>query len=508
MDDLKSGRKVWDKKLSKAAFDAQGLLKDWIAGLRTDSKYQVEVGHVIAAFSQGEQASAKSEKGQDFGGFGFFDDEDSPATESLPEATVSPSHPTPGTAEVKAEAAGSHAKHKVAAKTIRVEQSKLDGLLVACSELTLMQSIIVYSHLTKSYQQESFNNAVQQSSKILRNLRDQAFSMRMQPLTQLFQKMTRVARDVASDLNKEIQFRTEGEDVELDKSIVEQLQDPLVHMVRNSIDHGVEADRKAAGKSPLGNVTLNAVNFGSHVTITLSDDGQGMDHEALRSKGIAMGLISEKSKLTELELFNLIFLPGFSTAKNVTAISGRGVGLDVVKNTVAACNGEIKLWSEHGKGSTFTLTLPTSIGIMDALVIGLDHRKYAVPLNEVLNVLDLNQFAITHETEERQMFRFKDEIIPVRRMDDYLKAQVGEPLENDLALLSDAGSFKMALTFEKIYGIQEIVISNLPESMHGYKGISGMTILNDGEPTMVLSPRQICSEYLKASNVNELGAVS
>lgn len=380
-------------------------------------------------------------------------------------------------------------------KSIRIAQEKVDRLMKSVNQLVIFQSVIAKGYGTQTFDSEIFGSAVQQASKVASEIQDLSFSFRLQPVESMFQKLTRVIKDVARDTKKSIEVNTIGTDVELDKFVLEQLQDPLVHIVRNAVDHGIEADRSAKeGKA--GKILLKAENFGSMVVITVSDDGKGIDPAVVRAKAIDKNLIKPSEELSENQIFDLIMMPGFSTAETVTTFSGRGVGMNVVKSSIEQCGGSIDIESKVGQGSKFTIKLPTSIGIIKSLIVSCKQRKYAVPLSEVSEILNKNECDIK-SAADGGMFSLRGKIIPVQDLSEYIN--INESLVDasgkEILLVAAHKNQNMALACDQMHGVEDVIINDLSSSYEGCKGVSGMTILPNGEPSLIVSISEICKSY-------------
>ena len=341
--------------------------------------------------------------------------------------------PTPAKANPKAEAkpvAGGKDEGKVATsveQTVRVDVRRLDNLMNLIGELVLGKNrlIKIYGDVEERYDGEKFleelNQVVSSISSVTTDLQLAVMKTRMQPVGKVFNKFPRMVRDLSRELKKSIDLVITGEETELDKSIVEEIGDPLIHIIRNSCDHGVESpeDRKALGKPEIGRVDLKAYNEGNHIVIEIADDGKGLDAEMLKLKAIEKGLISDKEadSMTDKEAFGIIFKPGFSTAKAISNVSGRGVGMDVVKTNVEKLNGIIEIDSEKGVGTTFKLKIPLTLAIIQALLVGAQEEYYAIPLSSVIETVRIGQDEI-YSVDGKSVLRLRDEVLSLVRLAD------------------------------------------------------------------------------------------
>jgi two-component system chemotaxis sensor kinase CheA len=308
----------------------------------------------------------------------------------------------------------------------------------------------------------------------------------MLPIGSTFSKFKRLVRDLSGELGKEIELTTEGAETELDKTVLEKLNDPLIHLIRNSIDHGIEmpAVRESRGKNRCGTVHLSAVHSGSNVLISIRDDGAGLDKEAIRAKAIERGLISADANLPDRELFGLILLPGFSTAKKVTNVSGRGVGMDVVKRSIESLRGTVEIDSERGVGSTITVRIPLTLAIIDGLLVNLGDGSYIIPLSSIEECVEL-----TREDSERSNGRniatVRNRLIPYIRLRELLHVP-GEPPEIEQIVITRTNGDCIGFVVDHVIGQHQTVIKSLGRIYKDIEGISGSTILGNGTVALIL----------------------
>ena len=373
--------------------------------------------------------------------------------------------------------------------TIKVDTAKLDFLVDTIGEMTIAQSLVRHHpDLTKTQSATLLKN-IAQLSRITSEVQKTAMSMRMVPVGMVFQKMARLVRDLSRKSGKLAELVTAGDDTELDRNIVEELADPLMHMVRNSLDHGIEMpeQRAAAGKSPTARVELKAAHQGGHILIQISDDGRGINREAVMRKAVERGLIAPDAKLTDSEVFNLIFEPGFSTAEKVTDISGRGVGMDVVKKQIQKLRGVIDIQSTAGAGTTFRLKLPLTLAIIDGLVVGVGNDRYIVPIFAIKEMLRPTPGMVSTIENRREIALIRDRVLPVVRLHRKfsVKPASEDPLES-LLIIAESQESEFCLMVDRLIGKQEVVIESLGESLRNLSGVAGGAILGDGRVALIL----------------------
>ena len=394
-------------------------------------------------------------------------------------------------------------------ENIRVSSLKLDQLITLVGELAVSQSMVYHGIRAMTREDRAMQSAIVTSYKVTREIQNVALSLRTQNLKTSFQRLERVIRDVAGVTNKKVNVKLSGENIELDKNVIEKITDALIHSVRNAVDHGIEEkveDRIAAGKSELAQISIEASQSAAAVTISISDDGRGLNTDIILKKAIEKNLISADAKLTEMQIYDLLFLPGFSTAKTLTDISGRGVGLDVVKQSVEKLRGKITVNSKLNKGTTFKIELPTSLSIVDAIIISMGEDKFAVQVHELEEIVDLNSKNIEWHDELKGMIEIRGEVIPVIRLEKILSESNNESTERAITLhqpgmIINSNSKKILFTFNQILGQQQIVIRPLDKKLQDVFGISGSAILRDGEPGLILDLPKIANTFI---NINSM----
>ncbi|MGM0622949.1 MAG: hybrid sensor histidine kinase/response regulator [Campylobacterota bacterium] len=380
-------------------------------------------------------------------------------------------------------------------QTIRVDVSRLDHLMNLIGELVLGKNRLskIYDDVEERYEGEQFleelSNVVSGVSVVTTDLQIAVMKTRMLPVGKVFNKFPRMVRDLSRELKKDIELVISGEETELDKSIVEEIGDPLVHIIRNSCDHGVEkpADRVQAGKSEKGTVHLKAYNEGNNIIIEIADDGKGLDPDVLINKSLEKGVINEKEadRLSEKEAFALIFRPGLSTAEAVTNVSGRGVGMDVVKTNIEKLNGIIDIDSEKGKGTTIKLKIPLTLAIIQALLVNVQEELFAIPLSSVLETVRITSEEVKY-VEGKSVLRLRNEVLPLVHIADiYDVDRTYDTGEHAYVVIIGLAEKKLGLIVDELIGQEEIVIKSLGEYIKGIDGIAGATIRGDGRVTLI-----------------------
>jgi two-component system chemotaxis sensor kinase CheA len=409
-----------------------------------------------------------------------------------PVPTPTAAEPARPAAAVNPAASGAATK-SASASTVRVNTEKLDSLMDVVGELVIVQSQLIESSRAaiRGDGVATLQRNVAQLSRITKELQHTAMSVRMIPVKPTFQKMERLARDLARDCGKKVAFLVTGEDTELDRTVVEEIGDPLIHMVRNALDHGLEApaERIAHGKPESGTVHLKAYHEGSHIVIELSDDGRGIDPDRIISKARKIGLVPAGVEMERSDILNLIFAPGFSTAETVTAVSGRGVGMDVVRRNIERLRGKIEIETAVGTGSTFRIKLPLTMAIIDGLVVRVGADRFILPSTSVKMALRpvREAFITVHGTGEALDLRGK--IIPLHRLHRQFSIPnaVENPWEAIVVIVEVSGKTK-ALLVDELLSKQEVVIKNLGSFLQELKGVAGGAILGDGNIALILDP--------------------
>ncbi|GAA7498483.1 hybrid sensor histidine kinase/response regulator [Helicobacter pylori] len=422
--------------------------------------------------------------------------------EAKPKQEVAPKTETPKTpkTETKAKAKADTEENKAPSigveQTVRVDVRRLDHLMNLIGELVLGKNrlIRIYGDVEERYDGEKFleelNQVVSSISAVTTDLQLAVMKTRMQPVGKVFNKFPRMVRDLSRELGKSIELIIEGEETELDKSIVEEIGDPLIHIIRNSCDHGIEPleERRRLNKPETGKVQLSAYNEGNHIVIKISDDGKGLDPVMLKEKAIEKGVISERDAegMSDREAFNLIFKPGFSTAKVVSNVSGRGVGMDVVKTNIEKLNGIIEIDSEVGVGTTQKLKIPLTLAIIQALLVGVQEEYYAIPLSSVLETVRISQDEI-YTVDGKSVLRLRDEVLSLVRLSDIFKVDAILESNSDVyVVIIGLADQKIGVIVDYLIGQEEVVIKSLGYYLKNTRGIAGATVRGDGKITLIV----------------------
>lgn len=372
---------------------------------------------------------------------------------------------------------------------IKVSTTRLDNLINMTGELVIAQLMVSEQASEKITTDHELNRKITHQGKIIRDLQELSMSMRMVPIAAVFHKMARLARDLSQKADKAINFVTSGEETELDRNIVDKIADPLVHMIRNSADHGVESpeERTKAGKDPTGRIELRAFHQAGNIVIEIEDDGKGLDKERILKKAIDNGVVEHGQDLSDEEIFKLIFHAGLSTAQKITSVSGRGVGMDVVKKNIEALRGKIDISSTPGKGSTFTIRLPLTLAIIDGQVVKIGNDRYIVPINSIIRTLRPEAKQISSVQNRGEMVMERGELLPLVRLYKLFGATpiTEDPTESLLVIIEEDNK-KCCLLVDELLGQQQVVIKSLGDSLAGAKGVSGGAIMGDGKISLIL----------------------
>lgn len=405
-------------------------------------------------------------------------------------------------------------------QTVRVDVKRLDHLMNLIGELVLGKNrlISIYDDVEERYDGEQFleelNQVVSAVSVVTTDLQLAVMKTRMLPVGKVFNKFPRMVRDLARDMNKSIDLVISGEETELDKSIVEEIGDPLVHIIRNSCDHGIESpeDRVANDKSETGKIELKAYNEGNHIVVEITDDGKGLDPNALKQKALEKGLLNEREAeaMTDKEAYSLIFRAGFSTAKVVTNVSGRGVGMDVVKTNIEKLNGMIDIESETGKGTVLKLKIPLTLAIIQALLVGVQEEYYAIPLSSVLETVRITQDEV-YMVEGKSVLRLRDEILTLVRLSDIFKIDTVLKNTNEFyVVVIGLAENKIGIIVDYLVGQEEVVIKSLGYYLKNTEGIAGATVRGDGKITLIVDVASMMqmAKHIKGSANNQQEVVA
>lgn len=379
-----------------------------------------------------------------------------------------------------------------ATKTVRVDIEKLDNLMNLVSELIIIKTRIEEIRDNRNIGVHELHEAVEYLERITTNLHDAVMKVRMVPIEQVFNRFPRLVRDLSKELDKDVVLHIEGEETELDRTVIDEIGDPLIHLIRNAIDHGIESpsERERYGKSKQGNIYLKAYHDGNHVVIELEDDGSGINIEKVLSKAAEQGLLIERRSDNQIntDTLNLLFNPGFSTTEKITDLSGRGVGLDVVKTKIESLGGMVNINTNKKKGTKFIVRLPLTLAIIQALLIGVSSEKYAIPLNVIKETIIINSNKINN-VQKQEVTLYRGNVLPIVRLDKTLdcKKSITNSERDDITLVVvNNGEKQIGLVVDSLIGQQEIVIKSLGKLLSNIRIIAGATILGNGQVALIL----------------------
>lgn len=410
-----------------------------------------------------------------------------------PEAAVAvPDEPDAKSAEPAKQPAKAAAKKeaKSEASSIRVGTDKVDSLINMVGELVITQSML--GELGRDFSLERLPRlmeGLEQLNHHTRELQESVMRIRMLPISFAFSRFPRLVHDISKSLNKKVELELLGEQTELDKTVMERIGDPLVHLVRNSLDHGIESPetRLAEGKDEMGKITLNAFHQGGNIVIQIIDDGAGLNKDRILSKAIEKGLVSENDNLSDEQIYDLVFRPGFSTAAEITDISGRGVGMDVVRRNIQELNGSVEVESTPGQGSVFTIRLPLTLAILDGQLIRVGEQVYIFPLVSIVESIQSHAQSIHRVASGCDVLRLRNEFVPVVRLWDIFNHEADcKRVEDGLLVVVEGDNMKVAVLVDDLLAQQQVVIKSLEENYRGVEGVSGATILGDGTVSLIL----------------------
>ncbi len=415
-----------------------------------------------------------------------------PAAAPAPSAAAPAAAPAPKPAAPapSANAGAAHAKETL----ISVNLSKLDALSAIVGEIVITESMVTSSPDLKGLNLDTFSKSARQLRKLTDELQDVSMSLRMVPVSGTFQKMNRIVRDMTKKLNRPAKLTLIGENTEVDKTIVDSIGDPIMHMIRNSMDHGIEEtqeERIAAGKDPVGEITLSARDTGSEVIIEIIDDGRGVNDEAVLKKAIRQGIASPDMEYSHREILNFLLAPGFSTNTEVTEFSGRGVGMDVVKRSVEELGGNVTITSELGKGMTTTIRIPLTMAIMDGMEVSVGQSTFTIPINNIRSSMKVSANEVIHDSSSGEIIKALDSFYPIIRARDFYQLSDGyTEIEDGILLWLESGDCSYCLFVDELLGEQQVVVKQLPAYVNSYNiknyGVNGCTLLGDGSISIIL----------------------
>lgn len=430
------------------------------------------------------------------------------AASNAPAAKAKPQ--TPSQAVAKADSGTSTTtpnKKKSNDVNVKVNTERLDNLVTMVGELVIAQQMVIQDPSVQTIEDQRFQRNMSQTGKIIRDLQEVAMSLRMVTLKGLFQKMARLVRDVSAKAEKQVQFIMEGEDTELDRTVVEEIGDPLVHMIRNSCDHGIESpeDRVKVGKPEMGTLTLRAYHQGGSIVIEIEDDGKGLDRDKILSKAIEKGIYTPERELSEIpdsEVFNLIMLPGFSTAAKITDISGRGVGMDVVRRNIEALRGKLEIHSVAGKGTTFKMSLPLTMAIIDGMIVRVGSQRYVIPTLSIEQSFRPTADQVHTVAGQGEMALVRGSLLPIYRLNSIFHVNEGtNNIEEGLLLVLESNDTRCCLLIDEIIGQQQVVIKRLGQGLEPLRGVSGGAILGDGKVALIIDVAGLLTEATQSESL-------
>ena len=386
------------------------------------------------------------------------------------------------------------------ASSIRVAAAKLDQLVDLVGQLVTVQARLV--EVAARHEDHDMQAVAEEIEALTTELRETSMGMRTLPLRSTFERFKRLVYDLSRSLHKEVELSCDGGDTELDKTVIDQLNDPLMHLIRNSMDHGIEAPeaRRAAGKRPTGTIRLSARHAGAQVLVCVSDDGKGIDREAVRARAIEKGLVAADARLSESELFSFILAPGFSTAREVSNVSGRGVGMDVVRRNVEALRGSIEIDSQPGAGSTVTLRLPLTLAIIDGLLVRVGHARFVMPLGNTVECVELTRQDIQN-ANGKHLANIRGEIIPYIRLSEHLQMDTERP-EREQIMVAETEHGRFGFVVDQVLGDHQTVIKNLGRLYRNVQVVSGATILGDGTVALILDLHRLAQSVIRDSSAH------
>ena len=416
-----------------------------------------------------------------------------PVKEAAPAAKAAPAAPAKPAATKPAAKAKSNDKHDkkahVGGQSVRVDIEKLDTLMNLVGELVTNK--VRLEQIGMTHRLTELTETLEQMDRVTTDLQSVVMKVRMVPVSQVFNRFPRMVRDLAKELNKDINLTIEGEDTELDRTVIDEIGDPLMHLLRNSLDHGVEHpdDREAKGKPRTGEVGLIARHEGNNVVIMVTDDGSGINADKIRNKAVEKGMISREDAdaLPDADAVRLIFLPGFSTAETITDVSGRGVGMDVVRSKIESLGGHVDVETKIDEGSVFKIKLPLTLAIIQAMLVKVQDEMYAIPLGSIDSTLNITPNDIK-TVQNKEVIVLRGQIIPIARLNEVLSVPQGQSNEEDdiFVVVVHVGDHKIGIVVDNLIGQQEIVIKTLGKLLSGLKMLAGATVLGDGHVAMIL----------------------
>lgn len=492
LDSLRSGSRVPDKNIMSAILSAidylRGGARKVTEGTGIDAAETVRLFETLCSLGGGDAVSEISAAGvsAESSALPAGSGESEKDASAKPKSDEGPA----ADAQSKAQAPSLSAPSSSQQQYIRIDTEKLDALLDLVGEMVIAESMVANCPDLRGLQLEKFDKAIHHLNKITRDIQETALAMRMIPLSSTFHKMERLVRDLSNKFNKKIKLEIAGEETEVDKTIIEQISDPLVHIIRNSIDHGLESNEERAklGKPATGTIKLEAKHSAGEVWIIVEDDGRGLNREKIIKKAVENSLIKgDGSDMKDEEVWKLIFEPGFSTAEKVSNISGRGVGMDVVKRNIEKLRGRVDIRTIGGKGTMIILRIPLTLAIIDGMEIQVGKARYIIPISSIRQSFKAHSDKISHTPDGTEVVNVRGELLPVVRLHRmYGIPSIHERLEDGLLIIVENNEKKCCLFVDELIGQQQIVIKGLSNYLGHVRGVSGCAIMGDGEISLIL----------------------
>ena len=507
LSDLVEKDGKWTSELSDLFLDAQEFIGKWLNSLRDDPNYQADtssfdrvIDSILQSDNKGTEAAYIKDAHKQ--GFAYFappkkSKQQNPPPDKKPDIEKSD--------RISKPSASNQNEKKAKIDYIRVNKEKVNKIIRTLSEVTIQFSYIYQMHKEEKYSDEAFINTMNEMKKFIFEVHSSACSLKEESLGLLKQRLHRIAKDASRATKKEVDFSFEGEDLELNKSLTDRILDPLVHIIRNSVDHGIESSelRKSKKKPVKGQIKFKASKDAHGVHFSISDDGGGLNLKKIKEKAIEKGLIDENQALDKKEVCNLILKPGFSTASQLTEISGRGVGMDVVNTSIRELGGVVGISSEEGVGTTIDISLPSDMSILDSLVIESFGTKYVVPIGSVSEIIDIKDFDIRSSAGVGEMICKEKKVIPIKPMSEFLVHQKPANAATEgarVGLLLDGKGRQFVMKVDRLCGTQSTIIMPLLGGFNQIKEASGFTILKNGEPALVLNTKFLCEKFEQMVN--------
>ena len=492
--------------LRLSAFDPEECQLEWVLTLDGPIERQdiEEAFAWVVDECELEVEPIESEGTQETGSQGpDAETQPSPEPEDADSATATSTGDAPPPAPAEKKPRAKSAKGSDGGGSIRVNIDKVDALINLVGELVITQSMLSRFQGDFDFTQiQELREGLTQLARNTRELQESVMAVRMLPISFAFSRFPRLVRDTGNALNKKVELRLNGEHTELDKTVLEKIGDPLVHLVRNSLDHGLETPeaRAAAGKPETGVLELNAFHEGGNIIIQVIDDGAGINREKVLSKARERGLVGPDEQLSDDRIDNLIFQAGFSTVDQVSDLSGRGVGMDVVRRNITDLGGHVALKSEPGKGSTFTISLPLTLAILDGQLLRVGQESYIVSLVSIVETIQTKAEKVRKVAGKSEMFRLRDEILPVLRLHELLNVSADSTnIEDGLLVIAEANGQRVGIFVDELLEQQQVVIKSLEANYRQTEGISGATILGDGSVALILDVPGLLQLFLESN---------